>query len=173
MRLLRLQNISVSSIYLVQINTFVKHLTVFIILLLTACSSGGNSPQPEPSPTPAPSPSPSNKGVALLSWVAPVAYTDQTKIEKLKGFNLYVSKNREEISSKKVVPIFLSSDRSNTQIEELDLDTYHFSITAVDGNEIEGEMSEIVTKKIDGSQPSQFLNCGTEYTNGSYVITCS
>jgi len=148
-----------------------KFVIIILLLYLTACSDSSSVPESSKKAEVI-IPTTVKEGAANISWTAPLSYTDQTILERLGGYKLYISKDRNEIASKTISPIVLGPETVNIRVEELELDVYYFGITAVDIDNIEGEMSEIIERQITKGQLTQFLSCNMTYEYGATVMNC-
>lgn len=149
-----------------------KLLAVLLLLLLSACG-GEDAPIQPPQPKPlAPAPT-LDTGYAILSWAAPESYTDGTRIEELGGYKIYYSPNIEEVSSRRSLPALLSPQLDNIALEELSPGSWYFAIAAIDANNVEGELSAVLSKNIQaGINPGPQLVCENHYEYGAYSIRC-
>jgi len=116
-------------------------LALMLSLLLTACGGGGTEGGQEV--------------VATLSWTAPTENTDNTPLEDLAGFRLYIgdspsslqpvadipaSQTRFEITSGDVFSASNLFDGGSGGV------TVYFALTAYNSLHIESSLSEIVSK---------------------------
>jgi hypothetical protein len=112
-------------------------------------------------------------GAATLSWSAPTAYTDGTRISELSGYKIYYSPNIEEVSQRKSLPALLAPQMDNIALEDLTPELWYFAISAVDINNVEGELSVILSKQIrEGELAQPLLRCENVYEYGSYEMRC-
>lgn len=147
-------------------------LAIPLLLLLSACGGEDKVPEPE-TPRPQPPVTSLDTGSAMLSWQAPESYTDGTRIQSLGGYKIYYSPNIAEVSGRQSIPALLSPQLDNIALEELSPGQWYFAISAVDSNNVEGELSVILSKNVrpgEGARP--LLNCENYYEYGEYSIRC-
>ena len=105
------------------------------------------APQPEPEPTPEPAPAPTVIGNAKLSWSIPTKREngDSLPASELSRYEVYYT---SESGKEDTIPV---TDASQTSlvVENLESDTYHFAMVAVDQDGIISELSNSVPKTIE------------------------
>lgn len=118
--------------------------TVFIccvFLILSACDVGGSqTPNPEP---PSDEPPVSRTFTVDLQWDPPLEYEDGTPIEYLKEYRVYYGEDPNYLRQSQVliIPGGVITTASLYVIEGV----WHFAVTAVADNDLESDLSNIVT----------------------------
>lgn len=112
-------------------------------------------------------------GGAQLRWSAPTTYTDGTPITSLSGFRVYYSTNSREVADRTSTLVTLSPNLISISLEELAPGTWYFAVSAVDGSNVEGELSVVLSKQIvAGEEGEPGLLCENVYEYGTYRIVC-
>ncbi len=118
-------------------------LGAFLALLLSACGGGGSTES-------------DGNIIATLYWQPPTQNTDETPLEDLSGYTLYVGDSRTTL---KRVDIPIPADATSLHIDSNDLlsanitiengngpVTVYFALTAYNSLHIESQLSEVVSK---------------------------
>jgi hypothetical protein len=125
-------------------------------LLLGACVEGNNASNNSDVPvgiaTPVPTPEESNPppttgtGVAMLNWLPPTDNTDGSTLTDLAGYNIYYGTSPGSLTN---VISNVDIGLSTYVIENLQTDTtYYFSMTAINTNGVESDLSNVISKNI-------------------------
>jgi hypothetical protein len=102
------------------------------------------APAPEPEPAPAPAPAPATASYsAQLSWSIPTTRTNGTALTvgELAGYEIYYTNDLGSVAV--TVPVSGGTSTSYT-IPNIAAGTYHFSISAIDSNNLKSGLSPVV-----------------------------
>ncbi len=85
-------------------------------------------------------------GMATISWNPPTRNTDNSDLQDLAGFKIYVGESAEALQSVKTID---DPSAYSTLVEELKPNTtYYFAVTAINSHGIESDYSNIATKDV-------------------------
>jgi len=79
----------------------------------------------------------------VLSWMAPTQNTDNLPLTDLAGFKVYYGVSEDSMTT------VVNASGSSITIKDLDPNTYYFAVVAVNELDVEGELSNIVSKTIN------------------------
>jgi hypothetical protein len=83
-------------------------------------------------------------GSATLSWQSPSQNTDGSALTSINGYRIYYG--RDPSNLEQVVTV--SSGITTYVIENLEQGTWYFAIAAIDGEDVEGNRTDVVSKTI-------------------------
>jgi predicted small lipoprotein YifL len=153
--------------------TLHKILAIILVGALAACGNTGPGLEDAPAPKPSPPPVAIATGSATLSWTAPTSYTDGTRIPALSGYKIYYSPDVKDVAQRRSLPALLAPSMDNIALEELTSGLWYFAISAVDIDNVEGELSVILSKEIrEGELARPLLRCENAYEYGRYEMRC-
>ena len=126
---------------------------ISLLCALTACGSSDSnavssttvpvSDSGQPAVPSTPSSTPGATGSATVSWAAPTANEDGTKLTNLAGFHVYYGTDATQLSTRLDIT---SPSVTSARVENLKLGTYYFSASAYTTDGVEGDKSQVVTK---------------------------
>lgn len=119
-------------------------LYVFIVFAFVAGCGGGGNPPPNPKP---PDPPPTSFTVDLI-WDIPLEYDDGTPllVEDLKEYRVYYGNDHNNLkqSGRLLVIPQITGSTGKAQIP-VGAGIWHFAVTAVSKEELESDLSNVVT----------------------------
>jgi hypothetical protein len=83
-------------------------------------------------------------GTATVSWEPPTTRTDGSALTDLAGYRVYYGKDKTSLTH--VVPA--SAGQTSQHIENLEVGTWYFAVTAIDSQGLESPKSEVGSKTI-------------------------
>lgn len=118
--------------------TFQKVFICSLVLLLSACGGGGGSSTPNP-----PDDDPPRTYTVDLRWDPPLQYEDGTPIDYLKEYRVYYGEDPNYLRQSKVLVI--PGGVITFASLYVPKGVWHFAVTAVADNNLESDLSNIVT----------------------------
>ncbi len=83
-------------------------------------------------------------GSATLSWQSPSLNTDGSALTSISGYRIYYGRNSSNLEQ----VITVSSGITTYVIDNLEQGTWYFAIAAIDGEDVEGDHTDMVNKTI-------------------------
>lgn len=119
-------------------NTWHRIFICCVFLALSACGGGGSqTPEPEPPPEPP------RTYTVDLQWDPPLEYEDGTPIEYLKEYRVYYGEDPNYLKQGKLLVV--PGGTITFASVYVPKGVWHFAVTAVADNELESDLSNIVT----------------------------
>ena len=122
------------------LNTTLAAIGISLLLGITGCNTGDQSSAGDPSTVSA-----SNSGTAMVSWFPPTQRTDGSTLTDLAGYRIYYGKSLNALS--RVLDI-RNPGQTSQFIDNLDVGTWYFAVTAYSNDGLESGMSDLAAKRI-------------------------
>lgn len=111
---------------------------IYALLVILAGCGGGGSPTPEPPPE-----EPPRTYTVDLQWEPPLQYEDGTPIEYLKEYRVYYGNDPNYLRQSKM--LLIPGGTITFASLYVPKGVWHFAVTAVADNDLESDLSNIVT----------------------------
>ena len=85
-------------------------------------------------------------GTALLSWDAPTARSDGSRLDDLAGYKIYYGIARDQLSCQIEI---LDPARTESAVPALSSGTWYFAVASFDSALVESKLSDVVSTRIE------------------------
>lgn len=117
---------------------FVRMLLLLIAITIAGCGGGGSTTANENTTTP---------NSVILHWNAPATRNDGTYLgmSEIAGYKVYMGPNASSLT---LVSNISDPYTMEYEVNNLDVGTYYFSVSTYDTDNLESDMSGVVSKTI-------------------------